>query len=139
MEDIQNFTSQWVPHPRWVKVDEVIIPSEHITESARLLASQLGPDGVSRVGGTKWWQWRPEGGSLKAEWIEMRSTYDRRKRTGDKGKKVILYVHGGAYFFGSVDEHRYQLQRHARKLEARVLARYPSYPTLARICSCADQ
>jgi hypothetical protein len=29
----------------------------------------------------------------------------------------------GAYFFGSVDEHRYQLQRHARKLQARVFAR----------------
>lgn len=119
-------------------VDEVSIPSEYITESARLLASQLGQDGVNQVGGTKWWQWRREGGILKAEWIEMRSNYDKRKRTGDKGKKVMLYVHGGAYFFGSVDEHRYQLQRHARKLEARVLARYLSYPTLAGTCLSTD-
>ena len=56
-----------------------------------------------------------------AEWIEMRRDFGRRK--GEKGKRVMLYVHGGAYFFGSVDEHRYQIQRHARKLEARVLAR----------------
>lgn len=139
MEDIQNFTSQWVPHPRWIKVDEISIPSEHITKSAHLLAAQLGQDGVNQVGGTKWWQWRPEGGTLKAEWIEMRSNYDRRKQGGDKGTKVMLYVHGGAYFFGSVDEHRYQLQRHARKLEARVLARYPSYPTLGVTSSSADR
>ena len=58
---------------------------------------------------------------LKAEWIEMRRDYERRK--GQTGKRAMLYVHGGAYFFGSVDEHRYQIQRHARKLEARVLAR----------------
>lgn len=138
MEDIQNFTSQWVPHPRWVKVEEVNIPSEHLFESARLLASQLGQDGVNQVGGTKWWQWRPEGGSLKAEWIEMRSNYEKRKQAGDKGKKIMFYVHGGAYFFGSVDEHRYQLQRHARKLEARVLARYLSHPVLPGTCSVAD-
>ena len=60
---------------------------------------------------------------LKAEWIEMRKDYVSRKRTGDKGKRAMLYVHGGAYFFGSVDEHRYQIQRHARKLKARVFAR----------------
>ena len=53
----------------------------------------------------------------------MRRDYTRRKESGDEGKRVMLYVHGGAYFFGSVDEHRYQMQRHARKLEARVLAR----------------
>jgi len=53
----------------------------------------------------------------------MRRDHTKRKASGEKGKRVMLYVHGGAYFFGSVDEHRYQLQRHARKLEARVLAR----------------
>ena len=70
-----------------------------------------------------WWQWRREGSVLKAEWIEMRGDYMTRKQSGDKGKRVMLYVHGGAYFFGSVDEHRYQMQRHARKLKARVFAR----------------
>ena len=64
-----------------------------------------------------------EGNVLKAEWIEMRSDYASRKRKGEMGKRVVLYVHGGAYFFGSVDEHRYQMQRHARKLNARVFAR----------------
>lgn len=55
----------------------------------------------------------------------MRSDYNERHKTGDAGKRVMLYVHGGAYFFGSVDMHRYQMQRHARKLKARVFA--PDY------------
>jgi len=53
----------------------------------------------------------------------MRADYNERKKNKDLGKRVMLYVHGGAYFFGSVDEHRYQMQRHARKLKARVFAR----------------
>lgn len=64
-----------------------------------------------------------EGTKLDAEWIEMRADYTARQAKEDKGRRVMLYVHGGAYFFGSVDEHRYQLQRHARKLQARVFAR----------------
>ena len=64
-----------------------------------------------------------EGSVLKAEWIEMRSHYLKRKESGEKSKRIMLYVHGGAYFLGSVDEHRFQMQRHARKLEARVFAR----------------
>lgn len=55
----------------------------------------------------------------------MKADYHERKKSGDPGKRVMLYVHGGAYYFGSVDEHRYQMQRHARKLKARVLA--PEY------------
>ena len=123
VEDIQGFTSQWVPSPRWVKVDEVDIPAKSISEAAEALVAQFGHRGVDKVGGEKWWQWRREGSRLQAEWIEMRRDYTKRKESGEKGKRVMLYVHGGAYFFGSVDEHRYQLQRHARKLEARVFAR----------------
>lgn len=53
----------------------------------------------------------------------MRADYHARVALRVPGKRVMLYVHGGAYFFGSVDEHRYQMQRHARKLKARVFAR----------------
>ena len=112
-----------MPSPRWVKVEEVTIPQKCISEAADALISQLGYHGIDKVGGEKWWQWRRDDTPLKAEWIEMKRDYAKRKSSGDKGKRVMLYVHGGAYFFGSVDEHRYQLQRHARKLEARVLAR----------------
>ena len=123
IEDIQGFTSQWVPHPTWVKVDEALIPEKNIAEAAETLIAQLGHHGIDRVGGSKWWQWRREGGVLKAEWIEMKGDYTRRKKSGSPSNRVMLYVHGGAYFFGSVDEHRYQMQRHARKLKARVFAR----------------
>ncbi|KAI0506057.1 alpha/beta-hydrolase [Xylaria bambusicola] len=126
VEELQAFTAQWVPHPQWVKVKEVEIPEETLLEAADALQEQLGPEGVRLVGGKNWWQWRRPESPLKAEWIEMRSDYNERIKSGDElGKRVMLYVHGGGYFFGSVDEHRYQMQRHARKLKARVFA--PEY------------
>lgn len=128
-----------MPHPRWVKVDPVTIPLEQITTAADLLIEQLGHNGIKRVGGSKWWQWRRKGAELKAEWIEMRGDYNTRKKKNDKGRRVMLYVHGGGYFFGSVDEHRYQLQRHARKLRARVFApRYRLAPQFPFPCGLQD-
>lgn len=140
MEELQSFTAQWVPHPRWVKVDNVVIPPEHTHAAATALIAQLGPVGVKRVGGTEWWQWRQKGGTeLKAEWIEMRNHYNARKATNDKCSRIMLYVHGGGYFFGSVDEHRYQMQRHARKLQARVFApRYRLAPQFPFPCGLQD-
>lgn len=76
---------------------------------------------------------------LKAEWVEMKSDYHERKKNADAGNRVMLYVHGGAYFFGSVDEHRYQIQRHARKLKARALApRYRLAPQFPFPCGLQD-
>ncbi|MCJ1469548.1 hypothetical protein MMC07_008181 [Pseudocyphellaria aurata] len=123
IEELQAFTAPWIPSPRWIKIDEVEIPEDSISQAANAIISQLGHRGIDRVGGSRWWQWRLEGTVLKADWIEMRAHYDKRIKMGDSGKRVMLYVHGGAYYFGSVDEHRYQMQRHARKLEARVFAR----------------
>ncbi|KAL8767075.1 MAG: hypothetical protein Q9209_006302 [Squamulea sp. 1 TL-2023] len=123
VEDIQAFTSQWVPNPPWVRVDEVAIPQKPLADAANVIITQLGHKGIDKIGGSKWWQWRREGSTLEAEWIEMKADYDKRKQTKDACKRNMLYVHGGAYYFGSVDEHRYQIQRHARKLGARVLAR----------------
>ncbi|KAJ3572100.1 hypothetical protein NP233_g3309 [Leucocoprinus birnbaumii] len=46
--------------------------------------------------------------------------------------RCILYLHGGGYYFGSVDQERYSIQRHARKINGRVFAiNYrlaPQYP-----------
>ena len=123
VEELQAFTSQWVPSPRWVKTEEVTISDHAIEKAAEHIIRQLGHKGIDKVGGRTWWQWRRDGSVLKAEWIEMKADYTRRQRTGDGGNRVMLYIHGGAYFFGSVDEHRYQMQRHARKLKARVFAR----------------
>src|SRR6201999_2830722 len=69
----------------------------------------------------------------------MRAHANERKRTKEPGQRVMLYLHGGGYFFGSVDEHRYQLQRHARKLKARVFApRYRLAPQFPFPCGLQD-
>ncbi|KAI1325025.1 hypothetical protein F5Y16DRAFT_411634 [Xylariaceae sp. FL0255] len=139
VEELQAFTAQWVPHPQWVKVEEVAIPQVVIEAAANELQLQLGAEGLKLVGGEKWWQWRRPGSQLKAEWIEMKADYNQRRKSGDPGNRVMLYVHGGAYFFGSVDEHRYQMQRHARKLKARVLApRYRLSPQFPFPCGLHD-
>jgi len=142
VEDIQAFTSQWIPAPAWVKTIDLTIPQANITSAASHLIAQLesyGPDGIEVVGGKKWWQWRPEDVPLRAEWIEMRRDYNERKEKNEKGSRVILYIHGGAYYFGSVDEHRYQMQQHARKLKARCLApRYRLAPQFPFPCGLLD-
>lgn len=139
VEELQAFTAQWVPHPRWVKVDRVPIPEEYQIKAADALIAQLGEKGVRKVGGKLWWQWRRKDHELEAEWIEMRNDYNARKRKENDGRRVMLYVHGGAYFFGSTDEHRYQMQRHARKLKARVLApRYRLAPQFPFPCGLQD-
>lgn len=139
VEELQAFTSQWVPSPQWIKVDVAKISDEYLSRSAELIQNQLGPDGIVRVGGKQWWQWRKPKSTFEAEWIEMRSHYNARKASNDPGRRVMLYVHGGAYFFGSVDEHRYQMQRHARKLKARVFApRYRLAPQFPFPCGLQD-
>lgn len=115
------------------------VPTEIITKASGILIDQLGTEGIDKIGGRTWWQWRYRRSDLEAEWIEMRSDCAERKRKGEKGRRVMLYIHGGAYFFGSVDEHRYQLQRHARKLRARVLApRYRLAPQFPFPCGLHD-
>ncbi|KAM7224192.1 monoterpene epsilon-lactone hydrolase [Rhypophila decipiens] len=139
VEDFQAFTAQWVPHPQWVKVDVVEIPQDELSRAASLLQEQLGPEGIRLVGGREWWQWRKPKTTLQAEWIEMKADYHERKKKADPGNRVMLYVHGGAYFFGSVDAHRYQIQRHARKLKARAIApRYRLAPQFPFPCGLHD-
>ncbi|KAL2403986.1 AB hydrolase superfamily protein C4A8.06c [Exophiala dermatitidis] len=140
VEDLQSFTAQKVPTPSWVRTENVNIPNEHISKAAHAIISQLGEAGVQNVGGTQWWQWRgPKEMELKAEWIEMRAHYNEQQKKGGRSRRIMLYIHGGAYFFGSVDEHRYQMQRHARKLEARVFApRYRLAPQFPFPCGLQD-
>jgi acetyl esterase/lipase len=140
VDELQAFTSQWVPVPHWVHVKVVELSNAQLARSAELINAQLGPKGIEAVGGQKWWQWRRDGTVLNAEWIEMRKDYDARKQLNiTKGDRIMLYVHGGAYFFGSVDEHRYQMQRHARKLKARVIApKYRLAPQFPFPCGLHD-
>lgn len=139
VEELQAFTAQWVPHPQWIKVEDATVSEDHLKRAGELIQEQLGPDGIRQVGGRNWWQWRRNGTDLKAEWIEMRSQYNQRNQNGDKGRRIMMYIHGGGYFFGSVDEHRYQMQRHARKLKARVFApKYRLAPQFPFPCGLQD-
>ena len=65
---------------------------------------------------------------------QMQTQMKKQKleRDGNPPKRVLLYFHGGAHFFSSLETHRYQIQRHARKLNARAFAPNlrlaPQYP-----------
>ena len=139
VEDLQAFTGQYVPTPYWVfRVDAEVVPP-FLDRAASVLHRQLGYQGLLQIGGKTWWQWRGPDCPLGSEWLEMRKDHNERKRLGEKCERCILYVHGGAYYFGSVDEHRYQLQRHARKMKARVLApRYRLAPQFPFPCGLQD-
>ncbi|KAG8768394.1 hypothetical protein FRC12_005594 [Ceratobasidium sp. 428] len=54
--------------------------------------------------------------------------------------RCMLYIHGGGYYFGSVDQQRYCIQRYARKMGGRVLAvNYrlaPQYPFPCALHDC---
>ncbi|CAI7623445.1 unnamed protein product [Penicillium pancosmium] len=139
VEDIQAFTSQWVPSPHWVRTETVIIPDDELSTAAKAISKQLGPNGIKRVGGEEWWQWRGPSEDLKGEWIEMRNHYNENKKSNARNNRIMLYVHGGAYFFGSVDTHRYMMQRHARKLNGRVFApEYRLAPQFPFPCALQD-
>ncbi|PYH89690.1 lipase/esterase family protein [Aspergillus ellipticus CBS 707.79] len=142
VEDLQSFSCQKVPAPHWIKLDTVSVANEHLSAAAVAINKQLGPRGIARVGGSEWWQWRGPAEELKGEWIEMRDDYNERKQKGPdhpSQKRIMLYVHGGAYYFASVDTHRYQMQRHARKLNGRVFApKYRLAPQFPFPCSLQD-
>lgn len=167
VEEVQAFMAQGVPAPTWIRLEAVTIPADALARAAALIEAQLGADGVRRVGGRRWWQWRKPHVPLQAEWIEMKRDYGERRRqalakaatdstptpptpasapastpasdSAGPGRRVMFYIHGGAFFMGSVDEHRYQLQRHARKLKARVFApRYRLAPQFPFPCGLLD-
>ncbi|QRV97947.1 carbohydrate esterase family 10 protein [Ceratobasidium sp. AG-Ba] len=54
--------------------------------------------------------------------------------------RCMLYIHGGGYYFGSIDQQRYCMQRYARKMGGRVFAvNYrlaPQYPFPCALQDC---
>jgi acetyl esterase/lipase len=113
VEDIQRVTTAWVPHSPSCFIKEVSIPETFYAVAAKHICENLGEENLERVGRT-WWQWRRPGSTVRAEWVEMKSDYAERMKAGGESKKVMFYVHGGAYFFGGIG-HGPQIQRHARK------------------------
>lgn len=113
VEDMHALTSRHTPAPPSVRVVDVEVPVQHYDRAAELVTKQMGPN-IDVVGRT-WWQWRKSGDEVvRAQWVEMKVDYEDRVKNGDSGKKVVFYVHGGAYYLGGVG-HDMQIQRHARK------------------------
>jgi hypothetical protein len=131
VEELQSFTGKETPIPSWVDRQIIEIPTESLDASAEILTNHLkqddGPD-LKFVGGKNWWRLRCR--PLYGEWLEMKSDAklreERRKSGSNDGReqadKVILYLHGGAHYFAGNGTHRYQIQRHARKLGARAFS-----------------
>ncbi|GAA5865741.1 hypothetical protein JCM3774_004986 [Rhodotorula dairenensis] len=128
--ELQRFTASKVPSASWVIKETVSVSQVSINEAAHLLRKALAADPrtVNLVGGDQWWTLR--GRALTGEWIEMKK--DRAKRGVKPPDRILFYLHGGAHFFSSLETHRYQIVRHARKLGARAFAPSqrlaPQYP-----------
>ncbi|ESK97263.1 putative lipase esterase from carbohydrate esterase family ce10 [Moniliophthora roreri MCA 2997] len=157
VEEMQEFSNYRTISPPWVHVVRLVVPVSCCDEAARYLITALGGEDVARrvVGGVKWWQVRGING-VDAQWITAKKDWQEAKRrykmqdksaakenlqrsedsnTYDKDMdemRCILYSHGGGYYFGSVDQERYSIQRYARKINGRVFAiNYrlaPQYP-----------
>ncbi|KAG7091172.1 hypothetical protein E1B28_010224 [Marasmius oreades] len=157
VEEMQEFSNYRTISPPWVHVVRVIVPMSCCDEAAGYLITALGGENVTRrvVGGVKWWQVRSINGvdaqwiTAKKDWQEHKRRYKMQDRAAreneaysavDSGTyekdmdemRCILYSHGGGYYFGSVDQGRYAIQRYARKINGRVFAiNYrlaPQYP-----------
>ncbi|KAF5382996.1 hypothetical protein D9757_006344 [Collybiopsis confluens] len=160
VEEVQAFSNTRTISPPWVHVVRVRVPMSSCDEAAKLLITALGGEAVALnvIGGIKWWQVRSIDG-VDAQWITAKKDWQihkEREKTQrdephlDQGERTtyhenmdtmrcILYAHGpcfsdkgGGYYFGSVDQERYSIQRYARKINGRVFAiNYrlaPQYP-----------
>ncbi|KAH8106038.1 alpha/beta-hydrolase [Cristinia sonorae] len=146
VESLQRFTNTHVPAPYWACVAPVQVPFSSCNRAADALIDWFGPDDLKTVvGGERWWQIRGMDG-IESEWITEKDYLQdldlpAGKKPSDSETNVVrmehletvmLYVHGGAYFWGSINTHRYQLIRYARKMKGRVFAvnyrKAPQYP-----------
>ncbi|TFK71796.1 alpha/beta-hydrolase [Pluteus cervinus] len=148
VESLQQFTNTHVPSPPWAAVSPVCIPHFSCNEAADILIDWFGPEELKCiVGGERWWQIRGLEG-IDAEWIaekenltELRDENHPKEKLKEKDanilkmeslETVMFYVHGGGYFWGSINTHRYQLIRYARETKARIFTvnyrKAPQYP-----------
>ncbi|CAL1701139.1 unnamed protein product [Somion occarium] len=146
VESLQHFTNTHVPAPYWAAVPPVRIPMSSCNKAADLIIKWFDPEDLKQiVGGERWWQIRGLDG-IDAEWVTEKEYLDDTKPPPgnelsdddcdilrmDHLETVMLYVHGGAYFWGSINTHRYQIIRYARKFKGRAFAvnyrKAPQYP-----------
>ncbi|KAH9942207.1 alpha/beta-hydrolase [Epithele typhae] len=153
VEELQQFSNTRTPAPPWVHTVRLLVPMSCCDEAATYLINALGGEETTKriVGGTKWWQVRGMKG-VDAEWIAAKKDWEEAKKKQKTRRasmdgaqessaeykpemdqmRCILYAHGGGYYFGSIDQERYSIQRFARKINGRVFTiNYrlaPQYP-----------
>ncbi|KAG1783122.1 alpha beta-hydrolase [Suillus placidus] len=148
VESLQAFTNTHVPAPPWTAVTPVRVPLHSCNQAADLLTQWFGPEDLKRVvGGERWWQVRGLDG-IDAEWIAEKSHLRPKSAHIDPGRKyseeeklvmsmeqletTMLYIHGGGYYWGSINTHRYQIIKYARKIRGRAFTvnyrKAPQYP-----------
>ncbi|KAF9569086.1 alpha/beta-hydrolase [Agrocybe pediades] len=149
VESLQAFTNTHVPAPYWALVRPIVVPFSSCNEAADALIEWFGPDELKYVvGGERWWQVRGLNG-VDAEWVaeqqDVGPNHKTHPTTGAKLKsaeadivrlekldKVMYYIHGGGYFWGSINTHRYQILHYAQKFKGRAFTvnyrKAPQYP-----------
>lgn len=146
VESLQAFANTHIPSPWWASTAPVSIPLSCANDAADTIIKWFGPEELKVVvGGERWWQVRGLDG-IDAEWITEReflkdvpmpedkklSDTDADILKMDHLDPVMFYVHGGGYYFGSINTHRYQILRYARKFKGRAFAvnyrKSPQYP-----------
>nr|XP_018262748.1 uncharacterized protein I303_04228 [Kwoniella dejecticola CBS 10117]OBR84906.1 hypothetical protein I303_04228 [Kwoniella dejecticola CBS 10117] len=161
---LQRFGQVRTPSPPWVGVHRVTIPRTSLNDAAMYMIDGFGGEEMAYkiAGGTKWWQVRA-GQGVEGEWIVMKKDWrgaveeerrerERREKDGetedDDGEfrpemdrlRCMLYIHGGAYYWGSINTHRYTIWRYARKMHGRCFAvnyrKTPQYPFPCAIQDC---
>ncbi|KAJ3972558.1 hypothetical protein EV361DRAFT_904837 [Lentinula raphanica] len=148
IESLQSFTNTHVPAPYWAAVAPVRIPLSVCNDAADVLIDWFGPNELKHVvGGERWWQVRGLDG-IDGEWITEKAYLSSDSLNTESGgdlsktdemilrmqhlEPVLLYVHGGGFSWGSINTHRYQIIRYARKIRGRAFAvnyrKAPQYP-----------
>ncbi|WVN87708.1 uncharacterized protein L203_102896 [Cryptococcus depauperatus CBS 7841] len=162
---LQRFGQAHTLSPPWVAVHRVEVSEPSLSLAAKHLVEALGGEDMAYkvAGGTKWWQVRA-GQGVEAEWIVMKKDWrqvtqgtevkanqteqmeDAEEHKDDNFRpemdrlRCMLYIHGGAYYWGSINTHRYTIWRHARKMHGRCFAvnyrKAPQYPFPCAILDC---
>ncbi|PWN20151.1 alpha/beta-hydrolase, partial [Microstroma glucosiphilum] len=143
VEALQAFTNTRIPSQPFTTLVPTLIPLHSCDQAARALIEYFGEEDLKNVvGGERWWQVRGLNG-VEAEWVAMTKDWKHAKVPAaasqengqdegevpveelDRLRRVMLYLHGGGYYFGSCNTHRYQITRLARKMGGRAFC--PNY------------
>ncbi|KAG0151098.1 hypothetical protein CROQUDRAFT_651624 [Cronartium quercuum f. sp. fusiforme G11] len=143
VEELQDFVTHSVPSPPWIKKIRVTIPSPYCLEAAKILV-QADPSLIKSVGGSTWWQWAGHDHGIHAEWLAPKTIWkgfpNDEPETQEPDVPTMFTIHGGGFFFGSVDTHRYQFWRMARKANSRAFTvayrLAPQYPFPCALMDC---